>query len=178
MNKIKKIIKVLERKMICSINYFDANKYIVIYSKYLRSIGVDICAGGRPAYIDPSAYIDGTDYRKIHIADRVVISRNVTLLTHDLSIQRIFYTLELNKDDLSGFLEDIYIGENSFIGANATLLPGTYIGKNTIVGAGAVCKGSYPDNSIIVGNPGKVVKNSLEWGREKYEEGKYRKYNK
>lgn len=178
MSKIRKIIKVTQRKLICLINYFNSDKYAIIYAKYLQSIGVDICAGGgRPAYIDPSAYIDGMDYRKIHIADRVVISRNVTLLTHDLSLQRIFYALELNKGNLAGDLGDIYIDENSFIGANATLLPGTHIGKNSIVGACAVCKGMYPDNSIIVGNPGRVVKNSLEWGKEKYEQGKFRNYN-
>jgi acetyltransferase-like isoleucine patch superfamily enzyme len=43
------------------------------------------------------------------------------------------------------------------IGANATLLPGVTIGQNAMVGAGAVVTKNVPPNSIVVGNPARIV---------------------
>ena len=52
----------------------------------------------------------------------------------------------------------ISIGKNCFIGCNSIILKGTTLGDGCVVGAGAVVSGQFPDNSIIVGNPGKVIK--------------------
>lgn len=43
------------------------------------------------------------------------------------------------------------------IGANATILCGVTIGENSIVGAGAVVTKDVPPNSIVAGNPAKVI---------------------
>ncbi|MCI0556361.1 MAG: WxcM-like domain-containing protein [Anaerolineae bacterium] len=43
------------------------------------------------------------------------------------------------------------------IGANATILPGLTIGQNAMVGAGAVVTKNVPPNSIVVGNPARIV---------------------
>lgn len=50
------------------------------------------------------------------------------------------------------------IGNNCFIGYGAVILPGTILGDNCIVGANAVVKGNYPNNSMIVGVPGRIIK--------------------
>jgi carbonic anhydrase/acetyltransferase-like protein (isoleucine patch superfamily) len=52
------------------------------------------------------------------------------------------------------------IGDNSLIGMGATLLNGARIGRNCLVGANAlVTEGkSFPDNSLIVGSPAKVLR--------------------
>ena len=63
----------------------------------------------------------------------------------------------------------VSIGDNCFIGARVTILPGVKIGNNVIVGAGSVVKGEIPDNSVIFGNPAKVVAQTSEW-IEKFEE--------
>lgn len=44
------------------------------------------------------------------------------------------------------------------IGANSTLLPGVVIGKNALIGAGTVVTADVPDNAVVVGNPGKIIK--------------------
>jgi acetyltransferase-like isoleucine patch superfamily enzyme len=56
-----------------------------------------------------------------------------------------------------GIFGRIRIGNNVFVGTNCIILYGTTIGDNCIVGAGSVVRGHYPDNSVIVGNPAKVV---------------------
>ena len=52
------------------------------------------------------------------------------------------------------------VGDNTIIGMGATLLNRAKIGKNSIVGAHAlIAEGKeFPDNSLIVGVPGKVVR--------------------
>lgn len=55
---------------------------------------------------------------------------------------------------------EIVIGDNVWIGWNSTILKGVVIGKNSIVGAGSVVlAGNYPPNTVIAGNPARVVKN-------------------
>lgn len=53
--------------------------------------------------------------------------------------------------------QEVVIGNYSFIGTSSVILPGTKIGKGCVVGAGSIVKGVYPDYSIIVGNPAKIV---------------------
>lgn len=52
------------------------------------------------------------------------------------------------------------VGDNSLIGMGATVLNGAVIGKNCLIGAGAlVTEGKeIPDGSLVVGAPGKVVR--------------------
>lgn len=53
----------------------------------------------------------------------------------------------------------ITLGDNVWIGGNATLLPGVTLGDNTIVGAGAVVTKSFEmGNCVIAGNPAVVIK--------------------
>ena len=55
--------------------------------------------------------------------------------------------------------EEIKIGDNVWIGWNCTVLKGVQIGENSVVAAGSVVlKGIYPNNSLIAGNPAKVIK--------------------
>ena len=53
---------------------------------------------------------------------------------------------------------DIIIGENVWIGLNSVILKATIIGNNSVVAAGSIVKGEYPANSLIQGNPAKLVK--------------------
>ena len=51
----------------------------------------------------------------------------------------------------------IKIGENSFIGARAMILPGIIIGDQAIVGAMSVVSKDVPDHQIVAGNPAKKI---------------------
>lgn len=52
------------------------------------------------------------------------------------------------------------IGDNSLVGIGATILNGAKIGKNCLIGAHALVTENkvIPDNSVVMGSPGKVVK--------------------
>ncbi len=49
------------------------------------------------------------------------------------------------------------VRQGASIGANATILPGLTIGERAMVGAGAVVTRDVPDDSIVVGNPARIV---------------------
>ena len=165
MGKIKKIFFVILRGFIKLLNFVRPKLYMRLYNAYLKAQGVDIM--GTPQFIHPTAIFDGKDYSKTHIGNGVIISREVYLLIHDYSITNGLKAIGENLPKDAFWLKDIYIGENCFIGARAMILPGTRIGKNCIVGAGSVVKGNIPDDSIVAGNPAKILANTIEWSERK-----------
>ncbi|MGV9003509.1 acetyltransferase [Flavobacterium sp.] len=50
------------------------------------------------------------------------------------------------------------IGDYSVLGTNATVLPKIKIGINVIIGAGSVVTKDIPDNSMVIGIPGVIIK--------------------
>jgi acetyltransferase-like isoleucine patch superfamily enzyme len=54
--------------------------------------------------------------------------------------------------------QPVVIGEGSWIGHGAIVLPGTRIGRHVVVGAGSVVRGVVPDHAVVAGVPAKVVR--------------------
>lgn len=176
MKFIKKVSVFLLGKIIKLTSFINPLLYRRLYAWYLRKLGVRIT--GTPLFISPDSRLDGFDYSLIEIGDKTTISTNVLLLTHDSSPYCAFHAAGYEIEGLPK-LDKIHIGNNSFIGANCTILQGTHIGDNTIVGAGSVVKGKYPDGVIIIGNPAQVVANSVDWINKKIEtSADYRRFLK
>jgi acetyltransferase-like isoleucine patch superfamily enzyme len=57
----------------------------------------------------------------------------------------------------SGASKPVAIGANAWIGAGSFVLKGVKIGENSVVGAGAVVVFSVPENTVVFGNPARVV---------------------
>jgi len=58
-----------------------------------------------------------------------------------------------SKETLKGPI----LKQNAKVGANATILPGIIIGKNALVGAGSVVTKNVADDSVVAGNPARVI---------------------
>ena len=65
------------------------------------------------------------------------------------------------KDDKSWIVDGpVIIGEDCWIGANVSILPGVHLCDRTVVGAGSVVTKSFDQTNIVIaGNPAKIVKN-------------------
>ena len=89
----------------------------------------------------------------ISMGDNVWIASEVSFVTHDV-IHRM-----LNNYGNYGLRENkgaIRIGNNVFVGAHSTLLPGVTIGDNTIIGAGSLVNKSI-GNGVYAGVPAKYI---------------------
>jgi maltose O-acetyltransferase len=84
----------------------------------------------------------------ISIGDNCTITANAIILSHDASTKR---DLGYSKIGV------VTIGNNVFIGAGAIILPNVHVGNNVIIGAGSVVTSDIPGNSVVVGNPAKVI---------------------
>lgn len=64
------------------------------------------------------------------------------------------------KPDMRKYMytDPVVIGDNCWIGANATVCPGVTIGENTVIGAGSVVTKDIPANVVAVGNPCRVMR--------------------
>lgn len=59
--------------------------------------------------------------------------------------------------DVLGSAGRVKIGDNVFIGMNSTILKGVTIGDNVVIGANSLINKDVPSNSVVVGNPQRVV---------------------
>src|ERR1051326_2663931 len=55
-------------------------------------------------------------------------------------------------------IRPVMIGDDVWIGAGATILKGVRIGERAIVGAGAVVTADVPPDSVVAGNPARVIR--------------------
>jgi acetyltransferase-like isoleucine patch superfamily enzyme len=84
----------------------------------------------------------------VTISERVFIGDN----NHSFSHPEVPIMQQPNKVGIP-----IYIGSGSWIGAGASLLPGTRLGKNNVVGTLSVVKGEFPDHAVIGPEPAKLL---------------------
>lgn len=88
----------------------------------------------------------------VEIGNHVAISSGVKFIAHDAS-----GWLFEDTDPEMDLFGPIRVGDNVFFGVDCTVLPNTRIGSNCIIGAGTLVRGEIPDNSVVMGNPGRVV---------------------
>lgn len=88
----------------------------------------------------------------IDIDDNVQIGPHVTIVTdnHDFENR---YVLKCRP---------VHICKNTWIGASVTIMPGVTVGENAIIAGGAVVTKDVPANTIVGGNPAKVLKTLAE----------------
>ncbi|KAF5087960.1 Galactoside O-acetyltransferase [anaerobic digester metagenome] len=109
---------------------------------------------GKNIHVGKNVFINSgcrfQDQGGIFIGDGVLIGHNVVLATlnHDSNPQK--------RSDM--YPAPIRIGNNVWIGAQATVLPGVTIGDGAIVAAGAVVNRDVPAKVIVGGVPAKSIK--------------------
>jgi len=103
----------------------------------------------------------------VSIGDDVRLAQNIVVSGLNHNYQDI--SIPISEQGVK--TEQVYIGDETWVGANAVILPGVFIGKHCIVAAGSVVTRNVPSNSVVAGNPARVIKqynaNSGKW--EKYD---------
>lgn len=172
MKKIKRIELFFLSKALRLSKFISNEKYRKISYYYFRECGVVF--HGVPKYINYDVDFDLTSPHLIHIGENTVIAKQTVLLTHDFSIECGLVAIGKTEPDYEmQFLKEIHIGNNCFIGARSFILPGADIGDNCIVGSGSVVAGTIQTNSVVTGNPAKVICKTTDWAEQKFHEKKY-----
>lgn len=115
--------------------------------QYARSLGVKI---GRDCLIATRSW--GSEPFLIEIGNHVFVTVGVSFVNHDGGVW-VFHG-EIPTFDVFG---KIRIGDNTYIGNNATILPGVTIGANCVIGACAIVTKSIPDDSVVAGSPARFI---------------------
>ncbi len=106
--------------------------------------------------IGSHSYLNGTRFgcsERITIGPRAILSDASIADTNAHSTH-----VDRHNPDAPVRVSPVVLDENVWLGSAVGVLPGTRIGRNSVVGYGAVCAGTYPADSIIAGNPARVVK--------------------
>jgi acetyltransferase-like isoleucine patch superfamily enzyme len=84
----------------------------------------------------------------ITIDDDVMVAANAQLISnnHDLYDHAVL------------ICKPVHLKRNCWIGAGATILPGVTVGENSVVAAGAVVTRDVEDNTVVGGNPARLIK--------------------
>ncbi len=100
------------------------------------------------------------DMNTITIGDRVLIAPDVKIYAgdHPIELAKRHATNASGSKYIVCKSKPVTIGDDVWIGGGAIVLPGVTIGNNAIVGAGSVVTKDVPADSVVVGNPARVVK--------------------
>jgi carbonic anhydrase/acetyltransferase-like protein (isoleucine patch superfamily) len=111
---------------------------------------------GRDVYIGPGAVLRG-DWGKIDIKDGCNVQENCVVHMFPGTTVVLMEGAHIGH---GAIVHGAKVGRNCLIGMNAVLMDDAEIGDESIVGALAfvAAKTIVPPRSIVVGNPGKVVK--------------------
>lgn len=96
------------------------------------------------------AYIHAKDF--IEIGDNCVMASGINII--DSNAHEVHSP---NRTKGCDNPQGIKIGNNVWVGLNVIVLKGSVVGDNCVISAGSIVKGEFPENSIIQGNPAKIV---------------------
>ncbi len=129
---------------------FRAGAYAVTCSKI--SIGKNVVI--RPntmLFADPREGNVG----EIILEDNVMLGSGVHIYVanHEFSNPNVDIIFQGHKSAKS-----VIVKKGAWIGANSVLLPGVIVGENSVVGAGSIVTKSVMANSVVAGNPARIIK--------------------
>lgn len=144
------------------IEYSDSQKYQEIISLLLPNCAHNIaieppfyCDYGYNIYAGTNVFFNYNciilDVCRVQIGSNVLFGPGVHIYTatHPTDYKERRQEREYGKP--------VSIGDDSWIGGQATILPGVTIGQKCIIGAGAVVTKDVPNYATVLGNPAKLV---------------------
>lgn len=149
---------------------FNGNKPVVHPSSFVhpQAVVTGAVTIGKDCYIGPGAALRG-DWGEIILKDGCNVQENCTIHM----FPGVTVVLEEGAHIGHGaIIHGAHIGKNCLVGMNAVVMDNVVLGQESIVGALTFIKEgeTIPARSVVVGNPGKVVKqvsdDMIDWKTE------------
>jgi acetyltransferase-like isoleucine patch superfamily enzyme len=155
--------------------FFKKIGFLSYIGKPVIILGSKNISLGKRVRIYPSVRMETFNNSNLIIHDNVGIAQNVQITCSDIdlvisrgtvilansfitNIDHLYEDLNLPILDQNISIKKTFIGENCFIGIGSSIQAGTILGRHCIVGANSVVRGIFPDYSVIVGSPAKIIK--------------------
>lgn len=122
-------------------------RFVLLQPYYLILIKLYKMDISKSARVSLGAKLDKTHPLGIHIGDESYIASGSIIFSHDFC---------------RSMHNDTYIGKRCFIGANAIIMAGVKIGDEVIIGSGSIVTKDVPSNSIVAGNPARIIKSDIK----------------
>jgi maltose O-acetyltransferase len=134
----------------CGRNVAIQVPFRLVYGCHL-SVGNDVFINSGCSFLDSSL---------ITIGDRVLIAPDVKIYcgNHSLRAEERFRKNADGSVTLITNVKPVTIGDDVWIGGNATILPGVTIGSNVVIGAGSVVTKDVADNCLAAGVPARIIR--------------------
>jgi len=119
--------------------------------------GIENLSMGDNVYIGHFNFIDASN--GLSIGEGCQITNYVSILTHSSHISiRLYGKQYVHVKHPIGYITGkVELGDYCFVGPHTVIMPGTTIGKGSIISAYSYVKDSFPDFSIISGNPAVII---------------------
>ena len=145
------------------LTYDDSNDIRLLFSELIGKqvdesfllIPPFYTAGGDEIHIGRNVFINQNctfyDLGGLHISDDVTIGPNVSIITTS-------HALEPSKRHTTIIGKPIVIERNVWVATGAIIVGGVTVGENSVVAAGSVVTKNVPPNTLVGGNPARVIR--------------------
>ena len=162
---IKPTLKIIDKVLVNNKkkNQININSNVTIISAKIFAFHLGKISIGKNCYIGINCQIDAC--KEVTIGNYCMISNNVIIQDHNShpinKLHRRKQLLNLQKCSTNVYeskINKVIIGNDVWIGTDAMILKGVKVGNGSIIAAKAVVTKNVPNNSIVAGNPAKIVK--------------------
>jgi len=149
LGKLKLKSKLLRSWILHSLAYTSPHPGFAINMQ--RSRGVLI---GESCHLAPYVLLDLIFPHLVRIENNVSIGSNTMIFAHSNPTANML----LKEKYYPRKIEQVVIKSGAWINPGCIIGPGLTIGENSVLSVGTVITNSVPDNCVVAGNPGRIVK--------------------
>jgi acetyltransferase-like isoleucine patch superfamily enzyme len=165
------------------------NSIIIKKNTVLKGCFFNIYGNNSTIVIEENSFMEGVTF---HIEDncgKIVIGSNTFIGASQLAVTENFSVIKVGNDcmissnviirtgDSHSILdenhtrinkaESVTIGNHCWLSEGVRIMKGVILSSDVIVGTNSIVTKSFPSNVLVAGNPGKVIKNDVNWSKER-----------